>query len=161
MVAGLAFQVFTLGIFMTLCLDFFLRTLARHRQLGEAAFDPAFIALRADWKFRGFLGALALATICIFWRSVYRVIELAEGWTGDLIRRQNLFIAFEGVMVVVAVLALNAFHPAVCFKEGVEGAGGLGASRKAKKAARLAEKEENNMTSEVVSSNVSDIEGGK
>ena len=41
--------------------------------------------------------------------------ELAQGWDGALIKKQNLFIAFEGVMVIVAVLALNVFHPAVCF----------------------------------------------
>ena len=70
--------------------------------------------------FKGFLGALALATIGIFWRSVYRVAELAQGWDGALIRRQDLFIAFEGVMVIIAVLALNVFHPAVCFGSKVQ-----------------------------------------
>lgn len=51
---------------------------------------------------------------------MYRVAELAQGWDGALIRKQNLFIAFEGVMVIVAVLALNVFHPAVCFGSKVQ-----------------------------------------
>jgi hypothetical protein len=59
--------------------------------------------------------SLALATLCIFIRSVYRVVELSEGWTGHLIRQQWLFVGLEGVMVVVAVVALNSFHPAFCF----------------------------------------------
>ncbi len=118
MIAGLAFQVATLTAFIVLSLDFAIRTYRRQKAMGESAFDqnPVLVQLRKSTAFRGFVAALTLATICIFWRSVYRVAELAQGWTGDLIKRQNLFIAFEGVMVVVAVLALNAFHPAVCFQ---------------------------------------------
>lgn len=135
MVAGLAFQVLTLLIFMILCLDFGLRTRRRFLTMGEAAFDqnPIYVSLRGSWKFKGFLAALTLATVCIFWRSVYRVVELGEGWTGHLIQQQNLFIAFEGVMVIVACLALNAFHPAICFKEGVTGLGGIGSGRRARR----------------------------
>ncbi len=44
-------------------------------------------------------------------------------------------------MVIVACLALNAFNPALCFKQGHFIGGGLGHNRKAKKQARLAEKE--------------------
>jgi hypothetical protein len=136
MVAGLAFQVFTLLIFMLLCLDFAIRTWRRFNSMGEAAFDqnPIYASLRQNWKFKGFLVALTLATICIFWRSAYRVVELGEGWQGDLIRHQWLFVGFEGVMVIVACLALNLFHPAFCFKEGITGLGGVGSRwRKNKK----------------------------
>lgn len=158
MVAGLALQVVTLFIFMGLCLDFFFRTRSRYNSLGEAAFDqnPVWVKVRNSKKFKSFLVALTLATICIFWRSVYRVAELAEGWTGYLIRQQNLFIAFEGVMVVVACVALNFAHPALCFREGVEGLGGLGSSwrlRKQKKVEEEAVKE----AQEVNSGGSSDI----
>jgi hypothetical protein len=132
MVAGLAFQVFTILVFMVLCADFALRTHKRYKSMGEAAFDqnPVFVKLREGWKFKGFLIALTLATICIFWRSVYRVAELAEGWTGDLIKRQWLFVGFEGVMVIVACLTLNVFNPAFTFKEAMTGLGGLGSKKK-------------------------------
>ncbi len=118
MVAGLAFQVLTLFVFIILCTDFALRTLKRMKQMGNAATDPAHAKLRASWTFRAFLCALALATLCIFIRSVYRVAELSEGWEGALIKNQKLFIGLEGVMVIVAVLSLNAFHPGLCFREG-------------------------------------------
>ena len=158
MVAGLAFQVFTLFIFMILCLDFALRTRSRYRSLGSAAFDqnPAFVTLRSSKSFKGFLAALALATICIFWRSVYRVAELGEGWTGNLIKRQNLFIGFEGVMVIVACFALNLFNPAITFKEAMTGLGGLGTKKKMQKQEQSREK-----ASEGVSGSNSDIEAGK
>jgi hypothetical protein len=94
-----------------ICIDFALRS----SRADAAALDPQFAALRSSRKFRGFLAALATATLCIFVRSVYRVVELSEGWTGHLIRQQWLFVGLEGVMVVIAVAALNAFHPAFCF----------------------------------------------
>lgn len=118
MVAGLAFQVVTLLMFQLLCLDFMIKTLKRMRTMGEAALDPKHAVLRGSTKFRAFLVALGLATFCIFIRSIYRVAELSEGWTGALIENQHLFIGFEGAMVVVAVLVLNIFHPGYCFREG-------------------------------------------
>lgn len=118
MVAGLAFQVLTLFLFQLLCLDFMIKTLRRMRALGAAALDPTHAALRGSAKFRVFLVALGLATFCIFIRSIYRVAELSEGWGGALIRNQRLFIGFEGAMVIVAVMVLNAFHPGYCFREG-------------------------------------------
>ena len=118
MVAGLAFQVLTLLVFMLLCADFAIRTLRRMNAMGDAALDPTHAKLRGSFKFRAFLLALALATICIFIRSVFRVVELGEGWEGSLIKDQKLFIALEGAMVILAVLVLNAFHPGLCFREG-------------------------------------------
>lgn len=118
MVTGLAFQVFTLLVFMLLCADFVVRTVVRMNRMGEAALDPTHATLRRSMKFRAFLVALALATICIFIRSVYRVVELGEGWNGALIKNQTLFIVLEGVMVIIAVLVLNLFHPGLCFREG-------------------------------------------
>ena len=118
MVAGLAFQVITLLLFQLLCLDFMIKTLWRMKAMGDAALDPKHAALRGSAKFRIFLVALALATFCIFIRSIYRVAELSEGWTGALIQNQHLFIGFEGAMVVAAVLVLNLFHPGYCFREG-------------------------------------------
>lgn len=138
MVAGLAFQVFTLLIFMILCVDFAIRTRRRYKSMGQDAFDqnPIFVTLRGSLRFKGFIGALTLATICIFWRSVYRVAELGEGWTGNLIKRQWLFVGFEGVMVIVACFALNIFHPAFSFKEAMTGLGGLGSKKRMAKQQR-------------------------
>jgi hypothetical protein len=118
MIAGLSVQVVTLFIFIGLAIDFTLRTMKRHRELGEAALDPTHAKLRASWAFKGFLVALCFATVCIFTRSVYRVAELSEGWTGHLILTQRYFIGLEGAIVGAAVLALNAFHPGLCFREG-------------------------------------------
>ncbi|KAI2466481.1 RTA1-domain-containing protein [Annulohypoxylon bovei var. microspora] len=118
MIAGLSFQVFTLFVFMIFAIDFLVNTLRRRRALGsEAAFsqDPALVAVRKSLMFKGFLIALALSTICIFWRSVYRVAELSHGFNSALMARQDLFVGFEGALITVAVWVLNIFHPALSF----------------------------------------------
>ncbi|KAH8882646.1 RTA1-domain-containing protein [Thozetella sp. PMI_491] len=131
MIAGLSFQVVTLLAFMAVSADFALNAYRRHRQLGEAAFDQTeeVRRVRNSRMFKGFLAALLLSTICIFWRSVFRVAELSRGWSGPLMKRQDLFIGFEGVMVIVACLVLNIFNPVWCIRPLLEGAGGLGSKR--------------------------------
>lgn len=146
---------------MILCVDFALRTQKRYKSMGENAFDqnPVYKKLREGWRFKGFLAALTLATICIFWRSVYRCAELGEGWTGNLIRHQWLFVGFEGVMVIVACLALNVFNPAFTFKEAMTGLGGLGSKKKMLKLER--EKNVEFVEERSGSGSNSDVDGGK
>ncbi|KAK1837047.1 putative sphingoid long-chain base transporter RSB1 [Podospora conica] len=141
MIAGLSFQVLTLLLFILAAGDFALRVHRRRAALGDAAAldqSAAAVATRRSRRFRGLLAALALATVCIFWRSVFRVAELSQGWDGPLMKRQGMFIGFEGVLILVACLGLNVFHPSFCFRAMMEGEGGIGAKRKARK---LAEKE--------------------
>jgi hypothetical protein len=125
MIAGLSFQVFTLLVFIIFAVDFAIRTLRNPRNIDR---DPALVSLRASMRFRLFLGALSLSTICIFWRCVFRVAELSDGWTGPIMKEQNLFVGFEGVMVIVAVLLLNVWHPNLCFR-GMENYHRQGASK--------------------------------
>lgn len=69
-------------------------------------------------------------------------------------------MGFEGVLVGVACLALNIFHPALCFKEGVEGLGGLGSKKRMQKLEENREKEAG-AEGIVASGNASDVEVGK
>lgn len=113
MLAGLSFQVFTLAMFMLLTAEYALRVTR-----NKDALNSTHAKLRASKKFRGFLCALALSTVLIMIRSIYRVIELAQGWNGQLIGDQTLFFVLEGIMVILAVLILNVFHPGWTFREG-------------------------------------------
>ncbi|KAE9377444.1 putative RTA1 domain protein [Stipitochalara longipes BDJ] len=108
MVAGLALQVFSLVLYMVLCLEFAWRV--RHVTKEER-----FVELRGTGGFRGFKYALAVSTIAIFLRSVYRVIELSGGFGGTLANNQTTFMVLEGPMVIIAVLAMTVFHPGTCF----------------------------------------------
>jgi hypothetical protein len=120
-IAGLSVQVATLFIFTLFAADFAIRTMKRVRRQGiEGASDPIHMQLRGSHAFKWFLFSLSVATLCIFTRCVFRVAELSKGWTGDLMRTQKYFIGLEGAVVAAAALALNAFHPATCFKDGCD-----------------------------------------
>ncbi|KAI9777039.1 MAG: hypothetical protein M1839_009090 [Geoglossum umbratile] len=128
MIAGLSTQVFTMALFIALAAEYGWRVHKRLRGQGSAGLDPTHAKLRNSTAFKGFLVALSLATVCIFTRCVFRVAELAGGWRGTLMKNQRLFIGLEGVMVIVAALALIAFHPGLCFKAGYEADGEKGRS---------------------------------
>lgn len=119
MLAGLAFQVFTMFLFVLASLDFAVRVLRRYRVQGDQALDQttSVAAVRRSASFKLFLCALGLATACIFVRCAFRVAELSDGWEGPLMRDQALFVVFEGVMIFVAAAALAVFNPGFCFKQ--------------------------------------------
>lgn len=138
MMAGLAFQVVILAVFMAVSLDFGLRVWRRYRAVGVAAFsneDPRLTELRSSRRLRVFLAALVLSTVLVFWRSIFRVAELSGGWNGPLMKREDLFIGFEGVLIVIACLALNVGHPVLCMGELFNSAGAKKKQRKAEKMA--------------------------
>lgn len=121
MVAGLAFQVATVTGFILAAADFALRCYRHHRTSGtlsspssSPADEEELIAMRSSRRFHAFLASLALAALCILVRSAFRVAELSRGWDGPVMAREDLFIAFEGVLIAVAVLALVLVHPAFC-----------------------------------------------
>jgi hypothetical protein len=59
--------------------------------------------------------ALALATICIFIRSVFRVAELSAGFGGQLANDEVTYMVLEGAMIIVASVTLTAMHPGIGF----------------------------------------------
>ncbi|KAJ4501828.1 RTA1 like protein-domain-containing protein [Lentinula lateritia] len=62
-------------------------------------------------------GALMFMTICLWIRSVYRTIELADGWTGRIITTQVYFNVLDGAMVTLAIFTLNFAHPGLLLSE--------------------------------------------
>ncbi|KAH8882534.1 RTA1 like protein family [Thozetella sp. PMI_491] len=124
MISGLSFQSFTLLLVLILSIDFSVRA---YRHPSSLVQDQEAVRARTSWQARGFLCALSLSAISIFIRSVFRVAELSRGWTGQIMREQNLFVGFEGVLVVIAVWVLNIFHPSFCpgFMPVMGGAAGV------------------------------------
>ncbi|TVY24036.1 Sphingoid long-chain base transporter [Lachnellula hyalina] len=108
MVAGLALQVSSLVLFMILCLEY-------AWQVRHSPKQDRFMDLRSTGSFRVFKYALAVSTVAIFIRSVYRVAELSGGFGGALANNQTSFMVLEGPMVIIAVLAMTLFHPGICF----------------------------------------------
>ncbi len=115
MMLGLASQVVTLAIFGIMAGDVFLRI---RKFRGE--FNESTTALRHSKRFKGLLIAILTSYITIFLRCVYRIAEMAGGWRNRIMQDQVSFIILDGVMCIVAVYALNIFHPGFLFKQSYE-----------------------------------------
>lgn len=87
MIAGLAFQVFTLLVFFMLAAEYLVRCLRRPEKLNLGS-----ITLAQSKKFQSFLAAVTIAFLCIFTRCCYRVAELSGGWGNKIMRQEAGFI---------------------------------------------------------------------
>ncbi|THC93904.1 hypothetical protein EYZ11_006622 [Aspergillus tanneri] len=99
MVAGIIFQMASITTFVLCGVDFLRRARRPH--------------LRKQFTLR--MGYLVLVTVfsvvCIYVRSIYRTIELLEGWSGYLITHEWYFIGLDGITMVLAVVTFNVVHP--------------------------------------------------
>lgn len=99
MVVGIIFQMASITVFVLFAADFLRRTM--RKRLLQSWSHPA-VPL---------LGAMVLSAVCIYIRSIYRTIELLQGWNGYLITTQRFFIALDASMMVIAVAIFNVIHP--------------------------------------------------
>jgi hypothetical protein len=112
MLAGLIFQVVSLGLFAGACGDFALRVMK-----NKSGWNVRYIDLVNSMLFKSFLVGLFVASVTIFVRSVYRCVELAGGFNSELFTSDEaLFMVLEGAMIVIATGCLTLLHPAVCFQ---------------------------------------------
>jgi hypothetical protein len=49
--------------------------------------------------------------ILIYIRSVFRLVEYAQGNAGWLIRQEWTFYVFDAMVMIVTMVLFNAFHP--------------------------------------------------
>lgn len=100
MVAGIVFQLVSISVFVYCAFDFLRRTTrAGLLKLGRMDSMNCMIL------------AMIISVVFIYIRSIYRVIELAQGWTGYVMTHEVFFIVLDGVMMIVAVGVFNVFHP--------------------------------------------------
>ena len=111
MIAGLSFQVFSLVLFIALCVDFASRVW-RNPSLWNTTRREVFESA----IFTYFLGGLSLSTLTITIRSCFRVAELSGGFHGSLANNQATFMVLEGAMIGIASLCLTILHPGIAFR---------------------------------------------
>lgn len=83
--AGLVLQVVMLVSFSTFLIDFLVRYVKSEQTKRLGGRDKVFF---------GFLG---VAVLCTLVRCVFRCYELKEGYYGDAIKHEGMFIGMEGV----------------------------------------------------------------
>ncbi|KAK7424071.1 phospholipid-translocating ATPase rsb1 [Neonectria punicea] len=96
LVAGLSIQVACLFAFSACSLEF----LWRVRKNPDMC-NPEFTDLVNSKRFDMFLFALFGATTCLFIRTIFRAIELSEGFAGKLANQEVEFMILDGVMVIL------------------------------------------------------------
>ncbi|KAH7063679.1 RTA1 like protein-domain-containing protein [Macrophomina phaseolina] len=94
MVAGIVFQMAAITAFFALFIVFLRRAKGLQRSLQVL------------------VGATVVSVVFIYVRSIYRTVELLEGWDGYLITHEVYFIVLDGAMMVGAVVVFNVVHPA-------------------------------------------------
>lgn len=102
MVGGIIFQLVSMSFFV----GFFLEFLRRSRKF------------RFTLKLKLMVGATTLSVALIFLRSIYRTIELLQGWHGYLITHERFFVGLDGVPMVLCVVVFNVLHPGWLLNEG-------------------------------------------
>lgn len=116
MVGGIAFQLVSILVFAGL----FARVIwtARTR-------------LKEVQKIKLVTIATGVSVLMMIIRGIYRTIELAQGWTGFLIRREGYFIGLDGVTMILAVAVFNLYNPGSLLnvQQPEEAAGGNSRSR--------------------------------
>lgn len=128
MIAGLAFQVVSIVIFITLCADFAWRCKrslpGRLSQTAQNDLEKRYgssggtslTAIASRRLFRAFVVALAAATVLILVRSSYRLAELQDGFNGKLANDEVTFMILEGPMIIIACFLLTVTHPGLVFR---------------------------------------------
>ncbi|KAF7549425.1 hypothetical protein G7Z17_g6390 [Cylindrodendrum hubeiense] len=101
--AGLILQVIVLVAFIVAFADY----MVRYVRSGQAT---AF-----GWRLNAFFGGLSASILLILVRCVFRVVELQDGYDGSLIKHEVPFIILEGIVIVLAAMALCFGHPGLVF----------------------------------------------
>jgi hypothetical protein len=60
--------------------------------------------------------ALVIATFTIITRSIFRAIELSDGFSGAMANNELLYMILEPPMISIAVIGLTLCHPGMCFQ---------------------------------------------
>jgi hypothetical protein len=99
MVAGILFQLASILVFVSLFTVVIMRAL---KSRGEVL---------SQKKVQWIIAATVFSVVLIVTRSIYRTIELLQGWSGYLITTERYFIALDGSMMVLAVGVFNIARP--------------------------------------------------
>ncbi|CCM00136.1 uncharacterized protein FIBRA_02163 [Fibroporia radiculosa] len=108
MLAGIIFQTIAITIYVLFASEFMFRYIYDRPIRGRVS-SPTPYGL--DKNMKTMLFALAFSSLCIYLRSWYRMIELADGWNGYIIHTQRYFVIMDALMVTLAMFIMNICHP--------------------------------------------------
>lgn len=138
MIAGIAFQVFSMSVFFIFWFEFLHRLWFRHgkgplakrtpanilkflfntksvreyrEQTLEPYYNPRFASIRHRKIFDWLPLAITTAVLVVYIRSIYRVVELSQGFSGYLIVHEVFLFVLDAMMISICGLIFIPFHP--------------------------------------------------
>ncbi|KAJ8489309.1 hypothetical protein ONZ45_g13635 [Pleurotus djamor] len=106
LVAGLAAQLFSFTVFTSIFLLFMFRVFTQRKDIWRYDSSKAWYY---DW--RALAGALFISCIGILIRSVFRTVELSEGYAGPLATSEKLFYCLDTLPLFIAISIFVPFWP--------------------------------------------------
>ncbi|KAN0141249.1 RTA1-like protein [Lactarius tabidus] len=113
---GTIFQLVAIIVYCALAVEFLSRY-ARDRPVRLAQVPGEVTRGVLDRSLKRMLYAMSAMSIFILIRTIYRVVEFVGGWNGKVNTTQWLFLVFDGIMITLAMLTLNIFHPGVFLRQ--------------------------------------------
>ncbi|KAI0275365.1 RTA1 like protein-domain-containing protein [Gloeopeniophorella convolvens] len=111
---GIIIQLVAIVLFVALILEFNTR-FAANRPINSVSIQGETHGV-ADVPIKLVLIGISVSTFFIFVRCIFRTVELAEGWRGKLATTEWYFAVFDAAMIVIAMFAINVFHPGVLLR---------------------------------------------
>ncbi|CAH2450855.1 Putative integral membrane transporter or flippase [Komagataella phaffii CBS 7435] len=117
MVAGLAFQVASMTLFLYFWFDmcYSIYKVYRTSENPDDEFNDEFKDIRQRPMFNTFPVAITLSTLFVYVRCIYRVAELSEGWRGHLITEEIYFLILDSLMMCLAIVIMLIYFPGFVF----------------------------------------------
>ncbi|OKL57473.1 hypothetical protein UA08_07077 [Talaromyces atroroseus] len=108
-VAGLGVQLLFFSFFMVTCVTFHYRI--RRNPTAKVIETLSRGNGKAQWTWETVLAGLYIASILILVRSIFRLIEYAQGNSGYLISHEVFMYVFDAALMFLAMLVMNICHP--------------------------------------------------
>ncbi|PLB48665.1 putative RTM1-like protein [Aspergillus steynii IBT 23096] len=117
-VGGLCVQLVFFGIFIIVAIIFHLRI---RKSPTAVSIAEASSAARLPWNdqtWKGTMWGLYSSSVLILIRSIFRLVEYAQGNDGYLISHEAFMYVFDAMLMFFAMVVLSLWHPSVVLRDG-------------------------------------------
>ncbi|ORY42468.1 RTA1 like protein [Rhizoclosmatium globosum] len=109
LLAGIGLQMASFLAYLAIAIVFYKRA-----TVLESDGEPSPSELSANWKRLFFTLMVSGGAVCV--RSLFRIVEFANGFDGPIASNENYMYVFDFGMMVVAMLAFVIVHPGTILK---------------------------------------------
>ncbi|TFK93472.1 RTA1 like protein [Polyporus arcularius HHB13444] len=109
-IGGLVVQIISMSVFCVFMVEYVWRRI-NDRPFHKLAYGEAAERQPMDRHMKMLLAGITISTVLVYIRSIYRIIEFADGFNGTIAHTQVLFNVFDGMLVTLAMYTLNFMHP--------------------------------------------------